>query len=442
MRRLLLFISLASTALTFGQNQSATDLATELLNGFEQTKTIHQLIKNHKTIKEQLKDIRQWTLNHSIDSNTYNELKHAYTAYTGYMNASTSQLAAQLQGIESTKDFKGNRINRLLNRFQNAGEDQLQLAQSTYTEQFLPAYADAATQAQGKAGIIPAIIAIFNVGKSIFNSIKDLLKGKDWGSQVDDVMIHIAMDMVVNKLQDQLLYPSWDSQVPAYTGQEATFGYSNLGTSYTSAGQRRSEANLTTNTDAYVALTSFGSNQPIPLLLATKNIAVGTDMASARPITTYTTEKMLEAGDRFWVRLQGYAHASFFYFDHDSSSWQDPFGKSIIVGAQMERGIETATYLPSQNQYFEIVGSSPYEQFLILVSDQPLSQQARAQIIGATASGDSILSHLASLPIAVQTIHTAHDSAFAQEAINEVAISTQRAAYEVIPVYIQIAKKH
>ena len=67
MRRLLLFISLASTALTFGQSQSAKDLATELLNGFEKTKSIHQLIKNHKTIQEQLKDIRQWTLNRSID---------------------------------------------------------------------------------------------------------------------------------------------------------------------------------------------------------------------------------------------------------------------------------------------------------------------------------------------------------------------------------------
>lgn len=442
MRHLLPAAILLISFLATGQNNKETELAFEIINSLEKAVTIQNLVANHTTINEQLKDIRHWSQSGSLSEGTYSELQTSYTNYVQYMNIIIEDLGDQLRSIRAKRDLKGSRMKKLMNQFESTGVKELQVARGIYSYEFSPAFERAALEADGKTGIIPAIIAIFNVGKTVFNSIKELLKKDVWDTNVEDELITFAIDLAVTKLENKLKYPAWEEVIPSFSGFTAQQSYTVQDDNST-----RLNANVLPTqhgwelSEASVALSEFGSDRIIPLIAVSKNIVVGSEDRLPQDIPYFSTETPLQNGDRFWVKLKGYQYASFFYFDDESKTWQDPYGKSIIVGSTFNTWDGEARYLPSKNEYFEIIGESNHEQFLILISNSRLSEDQRNAIIGSSEGGNNILDRILVLQIPIQSPWQLEDIPNISEgSMNYIDVHADLSSEVFIPLYIKIDK--
>jgi len=429
MRTLLHAFILLITSSVIAQINDGNSLSVKITSILEHTKSIEDLMYNHKAIQGQLQDVASWTKEESISLNDYHELQSAYNSYAKEMNEAAAALGEQLTSINTHRGLKEFRMKRLLKQFEDLNSEQLQRAHQIYTSRFATSYSHAAENAQSKSGIIPAILMVFKIGETIYHSVRDLFRTENLSKKASEELVAFGMNLAVQRLQKKLQYPAWETIVPPFTtSSNSTSFLGQRSPTYTPAGLYTNGTN-----NRSVGLRFFDTHTPIPVLSASKKIVVGEKSQTDIPI--FSTTIPLKSGDRFWVELKGNEHASFFYFDAELNSWQDPFGKSIVVGSANGQN-EGIRLLPAENQFFEIVGDTPFEQFLILISMDPISEKQRQLIMHSSAQGNELFQYLKE--------HGIHlDSQQGEESMNAMAnieIPNDLTGGTIVPIYIQIEK--
>lgn len=420
------------------QAQLLTDtqnLASDILSTLETTNAIKTLVTNKKTVVGQLKDIKTWTLNSRVDQDQYNELHQAYNQYAAIMNEIIDKLKIDLLSIESTRQLKKVKMNKLLTKFNNRYAEELNQAYAIYTRQFHPTLINVQQQVDAKSGIIPTIILVVKFGETLFNGIRDLFSKDELGRQARTDLIQTALSLTLDELTRSLHYPSWEEMVPGMSNSGfTTASAKKMSPSSMSFSNSSQSIAAKATIESSIALSYFGSDNPINLNQQGKNILVGGDLTE--PSSLFVVNNPLKNGDRFWVKMQGFAYANFFYFDEITGEWQDPYGKSIVVGGELSPSASEATYLPGPKAYFEIGGDSKLEQFLILASTAPLDENVRSFLIGRSDSGEELLNALYTRFPYINATTEANTQANGQA----ISFNPRASNTGIVPVYIIIPK--
>lgn len=395
MRYLLPILLMLISTLSLAQIQKEERLTADIIQAFENAQAINDLMENNRLIRAQLEEINHWILDSSFDVDDYQTLKTSYHEYASHMNQVANQLQSMLYSIENTRGMKVSKLQRMFTEFSSANETDLEKARIIYFDQFKPVYEKAALKANSKVGILASLLAIFKVGESIYLTIRDLFETGKLNKEAEQKLLQLAIEGAVKALDRKLRYPTWDVWVANSTQFEMDQvmlqnGYSREFMTYESISEVAVDSSLQT---AEVELAYFNSEMSIPLVRNSKRIVVGATEEFSKELPIYSTVRPMKNGDRFWVKLSGYPYASFFYFDVRTQRWHDPYGKSIIVGSENSRSSSTK-YLPSTYEFFEIQGNSLQEQFLIIVSNEPLNKDQRQNILSHQADGLDILEKL------------------------------------------------
>lgn len=440
MKYLVLLSLVLVQSLTMGQPKETEALANGIIATLNGSEAVQALVKNRKIIKGQLEDIRLFSRHNKITAKTHTELQEAYTEYADVMNNIVDNLSADLRSIDSFRKLKGARLQKFINRFSKVYAADLQYAHEIYSTDLAPALEQAHFEAESKGGIVPALVMVVKFGQSIFTAIKDLFTTGTLSEKGEQQLLAAAMRLSIKGLEKQLKYPEWVDVMEAYT----TTSFSGLQMrsakpepAWNSARSYSSNpAPVYRTMHGSVGLSTYKTDMPIKLMETSKSIVVGSESENVS-LPLFTVSNPMQNGDRFWVTLDGYEFVSFFYFDETLGSWQDPFGKSIVVGSD-ENGKRTGTlYLPSPNQFFEITGDSVGEQFLIIVSNAPMPNDHRNLVLGNSSSGVTFVDDLNRLlPNVVGPQDTASDGTF----MDRIPIHISGESQIYVPLYIQINK--
>ncbi len=410
--------------------QSEIDKLTyKLTEVFENTKAVKELTLNRKVVLGQLEDIQLWQDEGSLSNENAANLAISYTRYAQLMNGIAEDIKEDLQEIKSYKDLKGNKLNRFVKKFEKQYNAAIQEAYEIYNTAFLPNFENASVDASSKVGIIGSILLVLEFGDTIVSTIKGLFSKDGLSDTSKNTLVSLSINLVSDKLIKQLTYPTWETTSNSSLGnQQFSRGTQQYVIETGSSARKKQVTNLLKN-PAYSAMSNtasetlktenntertplvntekasiglqfFNTSQFIPLEKITKSIIVGNTKNTPQNISKialYATQQPMENGDKFWVTLQGDQHATFFYFDEQLQSWQDPFGKGIVVGNTSSHGDTTnniTVKLPAENSYFEITEGAKTERFFILLSNKEIPSTIATAIIGEEIIGVSFLEAL------------------------------------------------
>ena len=438
MRPLLLVLFLLPT-LAFAQKKEL-EFAFEILNALDQTEAISALIKNKNTVQGQLDDIRYWNEVGTITPKQYGALQKSYNAYATGMNMVVTDLTAELKQIGTLKELKASKFEKRLIKFFKRNEEHIKNALAIHDSEFNVHYIEVAQNNESKGGIIGSILLVFKVGETVFKTIKQLILKHDLKTKVENFLVEEVIKTVVSQLERKLLLPIWDFTMENEKFNQTTTKLERMTTQ--SYGGSNSHGNSLAPSEAIqlqpksskglIKLSRYKNDQSITLLNVSKNIVVGKQsQVTFSPILS--TANSMQPGDRFWVKLAGYEYANFFYYEEATSSWQDPYGKSIIVGEQNNNEEKDYTYLPSADSFFEITQANNREQLLIIVSNIEMSNNQRQRILGASENGDAVFQLLQD---------SFHDITIPEslEINNDNEVEIDLGSNSFVPIYIIINK--
>lgn len=447
---LALFYSLSNSA----QQSDANTIGYEILQVLENSKAIHQLTQNYQLVKGQMADLEQWNLKGQVTYDEYQQLQRAYTAYSGKMNYILDQLFADMRSFNSIRKLKGARLDRFVKKFNTLYNEEFQTANATYTNDFSPPLQRIAARSDSKAGILGSILLILEFGETIYTGLRSLFTTGKLNRESEGQLLNLGINFAIKHLDKKLRYPTWQEMVspPASTtvsmATPITMGRASEMHQPASLASRTStnHAPVFRAIDGAVSLSTYGKDEPILLTPLSKQIVVGSDQNTSATSALFGTHRSMSNGDRFWVKLQGYEFANFFYYDELTQSWLDPFGKSIVVGSEAGSSSEATLYLPSNNQFFEIEGPSKREQFLILVSNASIPASVRTSILNQQEEGVLFLEKLQKqFPEITPPSEVLHQAQASQNSANSQILATisidsthDRQVY--IPIYIVIEK--
>ncbi|QIE60673.1 hypothetical protein G5B37_14215 [Rasiella rasia] len=390
------------------------EISSKITEVFEKTKAVKELATNKKTVLGQLEDFKNWQNQQLLDPSVSSNLEAAYSDYANAMNSIAEEMALDLKELSNYRDLKGARLDKFVQKFEHTYNDNIVEAYQIYNTGFLPHFEEAATKADSKVGIIGSIALILEFGDTIFGAIKSIFSKDGMSRKSKDALIELSIHLVSQKLAKQLSYPSWEELgMPSALPMETTIAFSRgmQQSSYTAPSIRTTNLESAsprriTQSPTYtakkrnketiqntVSLNYYQSNAPIPLENVTKGIIASSVTSSVSDMALFTTSTPMQQGDKFWVTLEGNQHAQFYYFDEHLQSWQDPFGKGIIVGGANSNSSNLTT-LPSKTSYFEITDDTAQEHFFMLISNQPISDIIKTGIIGSSVTSVSFLTAL------------------------------------------------
>ncbi|MGJ8666611.1 MAG: hypothetical protein ACSHW7_09615 [Patiriisocius sp.] len=401
MKQITLTIALLFCLTIQAQLKKTSVIGATILDVINESKSISSLVTNHELVMGQYRDMKLWSQGNKISAESQIALQHSYNEYANQMNAILDALKNDLESLSTLKELKGTKLNKFIDRFDKSYIHQLESAVNTYNTKYTPAFNLAAQEANSKSGILGSIILILEIGETIYTSIKSLFTTGKIDKELEKEAVSLAMKYATDALDKQLRYPllettpivnsriesninsrsiTTDNDTPAYSKTLMMNENNNI----QPLGRNRTDEQ-NNNTYGEIELSFYPEDSTIELSSISKNIIVAESDKIEIPM--FSTAETLKTGDRFWVKLEGYDYADFFYFDSNTQSWQDPFGKGIIVGGGSSRNKSKVTYLPSKDQYFEITGTTSEEQFMILISNAPIGDQIRNQILNNDLEG-------------------------------------------------------
>ncbi len=436
---LIIYLLCAAPSLAAQQNDKE-DIANGIVSSLQGAEAIKVLLKNKEIVYGQAQDIALWTRENKISPETYYRLKASYIDYSEHMNNIVDNLSADLLSIESFRQLKGARLQKFIKKFSNVYIDDLDSAYDIYSSELVPAIERAQFEAGSKGGIIPALVAVFKFGKSIFTAIKDIFSEGRLSKEGERELLQAAVRIAITNIEKKLKYPTWKEINP----HEFSLN-SNIGGNASFASTVRNPGSVSINPapvyrtmHGSVGLSTYRTDQIISLMEVSKSIVVGSESRDTN-LPVYAVANPMQNGDRFWVTLEGYEFVSFFYYDENLGSWQDPFGKSIVVGSDENGRRQLKKYLPSPVQFFEIAGTSVEEQFLIIVSNAPMPETHRKLILNNPIGGMEFLADLSSLlPNVVSPVSEPVTSG--NKLVERISINISGATQIYTPLYIRIDK--
>ncbi|MDT0555713.1 hypothetical protein [Patiriisocius hiemis] len=381
-------------------SDSALEIAEEMIKILESTEAINNLILNKEDINGKLQDINIWSEEDKISPKTYNQLKDSYTLYSAHMNNIFENLSSELRSIKRFRQIKKLRLDKIINEYSGVYAIDLQAANRIYTNGFLPSFEIAKEEAEAK-GILSTLILIIKFGETLYNTLAELFDNGKISRATESKILSLASIIVIKELKKKMYYEPWEQLV---------YEESNGGNSVVIASNKERENTINENlistpkintapyyreVDGFISLANYKSDIEIPLNQISKRVIVGTENEDEKvSLPMFATTNALKNGDRFWVKINGYEFVRFFYYDEDVKYWQDPFGKKIIVRNEAETIEGKTLYLPAKDSFFKIAGDTPYEEFLILVSNSPIPENKRNVILGSESRGTLFIEKL------------------------------------------------
>lgn len=424
MKAIILFIFFLSTTLVYPQFELKNPYETKISSILEDTRVIAQMVSNKKIIESQLRDIEKWTATGTISEMSYHQLKMHYQEYASQMNEIIEQLCSDLGTIEKLRGLKGKKLDYFIENFGQNNLSQLRNAKAIYSEKWEPSLELAATEANSKA-IIPALLLILEFGDSLFSSLKELFTSGTISKENKKELFSLGLTFAVNRIENKLKYPSW-SEIVTSKLTDANHSLPSYST----------EMNRSNTISPSIQLKYFNSQEYIKLQPSTKKIIVGSQGTTSTK-NLFATQNPMENGDRFNVVLNGYDHAYFLYYDTETQTWMDPFGKRIIVGKNDTHRLKALT-LPSENEFFEIEGSQKAEDFFVVVSNYSISDKVKMEMMNTNKKGVLFLEHIQKIidlyGITSQTSVVTTDT-------QGIELPKRSHDDQFIPIYIKIEKQ-
>ncbi|NCX95792.1 MAG: hypothetical protein EBX41_05155 [Chitinophagia bacterium] len=433
MRKLifLLFLSLFYYPAIHAQNGKQTtkmlETANVILNGIYEADDIKQFVKQKQEISEKLTNLNAKVAQGTVTVQQYNDVKSAYNEMSGNIDRLIEQLNKDIGSYNSLKQLSNS--SNTFSLINQAYKQYFDNANQIYTNKFLPAYDRAMNAPRDKAiALIPLLIEF---APKVINIINSAISHR---LDIKQTLFDLAAQKIQSGIREKLQFPEWSSIVTNMPPGSSTAGNNNTNTNTGGGGLagRRNGMNGNTNTntqyrvvDAQVQFVNK-DNAAIPFTV---------NQNTGNPF--FVSANNYGEGTKYAVAVKGYAYAAAVAYSTSKRKWDKLvlYNNSTAVAL-----LQLPQPIAGKQQYFTIRGTGiPNEQFLILLSNQPINEQLLNQLCMSTTQGSGITNDAFRIFGSDKTANPMLSNtagALQSISINNVAINQL-----IIPMYFQINRQ-
>jgi hypothetical protein len=438
--------SAQAAADTLGQALVAHDILTSL----RQVEAFQQLFIRRNALIAQLHDIEQWRQQGKLSPQQLARLRDSYSQIQVHTNQVADLVCRDLRSFRRLRDLQKTNSNPIVANITGSYRSPLLAAGHEYDDKFRPLYETAATGQSSNYKFIPLLPLLLDAAPLIVNALIDLAQGRR--SNVNDQLMHVGVGLAVTRLQQKLALDNWSAYVqgsnplpPSPAAPQLLAGAKTSPAPEAMASTAATDSHSLAPApvgesyrflDGGVGLISSASGQSI--LLTTKLVQVGTQQ-----LPYFETAEGLPTNHRFKVKLTGSEYVAILSYDSEKKSWKQHYPVAQVtksIGEEEDLQGQVLV-LPSPTASFVIKpGTNQQDDFLILVSNTPMNEDALNTIQLQTATGPAILTQVDAV-FNRGRVQASWDGAVAGQRLAQVPLKASSATCLVSPIYIDIRKQ-